>query len=144
MIKTKNHLRRAVLILLIALIPAIAVGLIHPKRPAWTRPGAKNEIDLPAVVQWGSRVLWVDARTRAQFDHGHIPGAVLLNEDEWERLLDGFLDAWRRDSVVVIYCSSLSCDASREVAARLKKEAQIENVYVLKGGWETWQAAQKK
>ena len=139
-----NQIRKAALILLIALVPAVAAGLLHPNRPAWTRPGAKNEIDLPTALQWGSRLLWVDARPRAEFEAGHIPGAVLLNEDEWERQLDGFLDAWKRDSVVVVYCSTVSCDASRGVAARLKSEARIDDVYVLKGGWETWQVASKK
>jgi rhodanese-related sulfurtransferase len=139
-----NRFRQAALILLIALVPAVLAGLVHPKRPTLSRPVAGNEIDLPTALQMGPRVLWVDARRRIEFDRGHIPGAVLLNEDEWERLLDGFLDAWKRGSLVVVYCSSVSCDASRGVASRLKKEVRIENVHVLKGGWEEWRAAQKK
>ncbi|MEI8340383.1 MAG: rhodanese-like domain-containing protein [Verrucomicrobiota bacterium] len=141
--RIKNRIRPAVLILLVALIPSLGAALWHPKRPSWSRPVAGNEIDLSTAVQWGARVLWVDARPRVEFDRGHIPGAVLLNEDEWDRLLDGFLDAWKRDAFVVVYCSSVSCDASHEVAARLKSEARIENIYVLKGGWETWQAQKK-
>ena len=94
-------------------------------------------------MRWGKHTLWVDARSRAEFERGHIPGAVLLNEQEWEGTLDAFLDAWRRDLKVVVYCSSASCDASHEVASRLKNEAQIANVFVLKGGWETWQASQR-
>ena len=38
----------------------------------------------------------------------------------------------------VVYCSSLSCNASREVARRLRKEAQLSDVFVLEGGWEAW------
>ena len=139
-----NSVRKIVAMLLFALLPALAAGWFHPKRPAWTRPVAGNEIELSAALQWGTQVLWVDARARSEFERGHIPGAILLNEDEWERLLDGFLDAWKRDSRVVVYCSSASCAASQGVAARLKNEAQLENIYVLKGGWETWQAAQRK
>lgn len=138
-----KQVRQVIAILLVALVPAVCAGFFHPKRPDWSKPAAKNEIDLPTVLRWGPKVLWVDARPRAEFETGHIPGAVLLNEDEWERLLDGFLDAWKRDSRVVVYCSSVSCDASRGVAERLRSEARIDNVYVLKGGWETWRAAQK-
>ena len=137
-------IRKIIGILLLALLPALAAGFFHPKRPAWTRPVAGNEIDLQTVQGWGSEVLWVDARARSEFQRAHIPGAVLLNEDEWERLLDGFLDAWKRDSRVIVYCSSASCEASQGVAARLKSEVRIDNVYVLKGGWETWQSVQKK
>jgi len=136
--------RRMIAMMLFALLPAMAAGLFHPKRPAWNRPAPGNEVELSAVLQWGPQVLWVDARARNLFELDHIPGAVLLNEDEWESLLDRFLDAWTRDSTVVVYCSSASCDASQGVAARLKSEAQIQNVYVLKGGWETWRAAQNK
>jgi rhodanese-related sulfurtransferase len=136
--------RRILVILLIALLPAVGAGFFHPKRPGWSRPVAGNEIDLQTATGWGTQVLWVDARSRADFDKGHIPQAVLLNQGEWEQLIDGFLDAWQRDSKVVVYCSSLSCDASHEVAERLKSEAQIGNVYVLKGGWETWLDAHKK
>jgi rhodanese-related sulfurtransferase len=39
---------------------------------------------------------------------------------------------------VVVYCSSLSCNAALEVAKRLRDEAQLKNVYVLEGGWEEW------
>ena len=137
-------MREIVAMMLLALLPAVAAGLFHPKRPAWTRPVVGNEIELSAALQWGTQVLWVDARARSEFERGHIPGAILLNEDEWERLLDGFLDAWNRDAKVLVYCSSASCEASQGVAARLKNEVQIENVYVLKGGWETWRAVQKK
>ena len=119
-------------------------GLFHSKRPAWTCPPKENEVELSVALQWGPRVLWVDARGRNEFDRGHIPAAILLNEDEWESLLDHFLDAWNRDSKVVVYCSSPSCEASQGVASRLKSETGISDIYLLKGGWETWQTSQKK
>ena len=136
--------RHILLILLTALVPAVCAGIFHPERPGWRRPVAADEVELKTAAGWGAQTLWVDARSRADFEREHIPHAVLLNDGEWERLLDGFLDAWQRDSRVVVYCSSASCDASHEVAQRLRSEARIENVYVLKGGWETWRASQKK
>ena len=39
---------------------------------------------------------------------------------------------------IIVYCSSLSWNASREVAHRLRKEAQLSDVFVLEGGWEAW------
>jgi rhodanese-related sulfurtransferase len=131
---------QAVIIISLALFPALGAAVFHPKRPSWTRP---TEIEPALAHSWGRNVLWVDARSRADFERGHVPGAVLLNEGEWEQLIDPFLDAWRRGVNVVVYCSSRNCDASAEVARRLRDDAQIENVYVLKGGWEAWQALQK-
>jgi len=53
------------------------------------------------------------------------------------------LNAWSPDKRVVVYCSSQSCAASHEVVRRLREEAELKNVFVLRGGWETWLEANK-
>jgi len=40
--------------------------------------------------------------------------------------------------MVVVYCSSLSCQASQEVAEKLREEVGLQSVFVLQGGWEAW------
>ena len=92
---------------------------------------------------WGGNSIWVDARPDAEFASDHVPGAVSLNEDRWNELLPQVLAVWSPEKKVVVYCSSLSCNASREVARRLRKEAQLPNVFVLKGGWEEWLKSKK-
>jgi rhodanese-related sulfurtransferase len=83
-------------------------------------------------------VTWVDARGAAAFQAAHIPEAILLNEDTWDDLFEGFLLAWDGESQIVVYCDSRTCAASKGVAERLKESLGLENVLVLKGGWETW------
>jgi rhodanese-related sulfurtransferase len=61
-----------------------------------------------------------------------------LNEDRWNELLPRMLETWSPDKRVVVYCNSKSCGASREVARRLRTQAGLTNVFVLKGGWEAW------
>ena len=87
---------------------------------------------------WGGNVIWVDARPDAEFVRDHVPGALSLNEDRWNELLPQFLAAWSPGKKVVVYCSTESCDLAREAAERLRKEAQIPEVFVLEGGWEAW------
>jgi len=87
---------------------------------------------------WGGNAIWVDARPDNEFARDHVPGALSLNEDRWNELLPQFLAAWSQEKKVVVYCSSQSCNASREVARRLRNEAQLKNVFVLEGGWEEW------
>jgi rhodanese-related sulfurtransferase len=127
-------LRQVIAILALALLPAFASGLWHPRRPAWQ----SDEVTVAAASGWGERVLWVDARPDADFARAHIPGAVSLNEDRWDELLPGVLDHWDATRKTVVYCSSLSCQASREVARRLREEVNLPNVFVLEGGWEAW------
>lgn len=83
-------------------------------------------------------VCWVDARSSPAYVREHIPNAVLLNEDEWEQLLPRFLEVYSPDKKVVVYCASDSCDASRQVAKRLREELGLKNIFTLEGGWEAW------
>jgi len=97
--------------------------------------------ELVTVAQaraWGGNVIWVDARPDEEFARDHVSGAVSLNEDQWNELLPQFLAVWSPGKKVVVYCSAESCDLAREVAERLRKEAQIPDVLVLEGGWEAW------
>ena len=98
---------------------------------------APGEEMLPAVLAWGENVLWVDARSTGEYSADHVPGALLLNLEEWDELFPKFLDQWAPEKKTVVYCSAATCDLSREVAERLRKNG-ITQVFVLKGGWEAW------
>lgn len=130
--------------LLLAFVPAGLTGWLHPKKPAWswTKP-AVEQVELADVTRWSAPVLWVDAREESAYAIAHVPGAVLLNETGWERLLPGFLQAWRPGQRIVVYCNSERCNASDEVARRLKRELNPGDVFVLKGGWSAWQQNQR-
>lgn len=133
-------LRDCGLLLLLAVVPALLTAWLHPKHPdwAWSRP-AVEQVTLDEVSRWAAPVLWVDAREAGAYAKQHVPGAVLLNETEWNRLLPGFLAAWRPESRVVVYCNTGQCDASEVVALRLRRELNLTDVFVLKGGWSAWQ-----
>jgi rhodanese-related sulfurtransferase len=133
-------IRQAVIILLAALIPGALAAVLHPLRPAWSQEVlAPGEETLATVQSWGDAVLWVDARSKSEFETEHIPGALLLNLEEWDQLFPQFLDQWSPKKKIVVYCGVASCDLSHEVAERLRK-SNIPEVYVLKGGWEAWKA----
>jgi rhodanese-related sulfurtransferase len=138
--------RQAAVMVLIALVPAVLTGWLHPRRPHLPDAEASaREITVGDAVALGRvrPVVWVDARDAAAFGAGNIPGAVRLTDDAWEQLLPGFVGSWRPGQSVVVYCDSRRCDASRSVAARLAREFAINDVYVLTGGWEAWQQRQK-
>jgi len=130
--------RQAQLILLAALLPASLTAAFHPRRPPWFQPAlAQGEEMLPTVLAWGDNVLWVDARSAEEYGTDHVPGALLLNLESWDQLFPKFLDGWAPGKKVVVYCSAGTCELSREVAERLRKNG-ISSVFVLKGGWEAW------
>jgi rhodanese-related sulfurtransferase len=140
----KLLLRQTALLLGLALLPGIGQALYYRDKVSWQTPVAAS--DLVTVAQaraWGGKAIWVDARPQEEFEREHVPNAVLLNEDRWNELLPQMLATWAPDKRVVVYCSSQSCGASREVARRLREEAGLKNVFVLGGGWEAWLEAKK-
>ncbi|MGI9087336.1 MAG: rhodanese-like domain-containing protein [Chthoniobacterales bacterium] len=140
----RAFLRQGLLLVALAFLPAIAQAVYYGKSASWRAPMiTPDEVTLPQAQAWGGEVMWVDARPDAQFIEQHIPGAISLNEDRWSVLLPQMLAAWSPEKRVVVYCSSQSCSASHEVARRLRQEAELKNVFVLHGGWESWLAAKK-
>lgn len=133
--------RSALLLLALALLPAVGQAIYFRDRISWQEPAASDEITVGDARASSSRILWIDARSEEDFRTEHIPGAVLLNAESWDSLLPEMLRLWSPSRKVVVYCSRQSCDASREIARRLREEAGLKDVYVLTGGWETWKEA---
>lgn len=142
----RGSLVRQVLLLLgLAFLPAIGQALYYRDAASWEKqpPVDAATVTLAEAESWGGAVLWIDARPDEDFERAHIPGALPLNEDRWDELLRGMLVEWSPARKVVVYCSALTCHTSHEVAERLRKEAGLKDVYVLGGGWEEWEKAQK-
>jgi len=123
----------------LAFVPAIGQAVYFRDKVSWQSPVPSSELVTVAQARaWGANAIWVDARPDEEFARDHVPGAVSLNEDRWNELLPQFLANWSPDKKVIVYCSSQSCNASREVAKRLRDEAQLKNVFVVQGGWQEW------
>ncbi len=137
-------LRQAALLIAFAFLPAIGEVIYFRDKVSWqSRDLASETANVDLARSWGASAMWVDARPDNEFESEHVPGAILLNEDRWNELLPQFLTQWSPEKKVVVYCSTQNCNASREVARRLREEAQLKNVFVLEGGWEEWLKSKK-
>ena len=131
----RETLRQAGVLLVAACVPAIVAAAIV--RPPWSEDALREgEITLSEALRQPAP-LWIDARSAADFSSEHVPGALPLNEDHWAELIPAVLQQWHSGQVSIVYCSSRGCQASHEVATRLK-EFDLGPIYVLKGGWEAW------
>ena len=90
--------------------------------------------EVAAIVP--ENVLWIDARSEADYSAEHIPGALCLNEKNWEESLPRFFETWQPPTQIVVYCDA-GCPASAKIAARLE-ELGIEPVKIMEGGFEAW------
>ncbi len=142
-------IRQALVLLLLASAAAWATHEWHPRAPALyliQEPLRNDEVSMQAIAErWQGKVLWIDARPQEQYDAGHVPEALLLNEQKFDDQLFSHLDILQTNTrPIIVYCSGARCDASRHVLERLKQTLPIENAFVLKGGWNAWQEAAKK
>lgn len=128
------------LLIAVAVLPAVGEAVYFRDKVSWRSSIPDSQLVTVQVAQsWGDGAIWIDARPDDEFARGHVPGAISLNEDRWNELLPQFLEVWSPEKKIVVYCSAKSCNAAREVAERLRKEAQLPNeIRVLEGGWEEW------
>ena len=136
---SSSLVRQALIVAALALLPGLGEAIYFRDKISWRSPIPPSElVKVEQARAWGESVIWVDARPEEEFARDHVPAALSLNEDRWNELLPQFLAAWSPGRKVVVYCSAESCDLAREVAERLRNEAQVPDVFVLEGGWEAW------
>lgn len=122
------------LILALATFGAGLQGLIQG-RPAGAEETDEWAVTVSAALAMDG-ALWVDARSQEAYDQSHYPGAVFLNEDNWDTQLGVLLGAWEPGQAVIVYCDGDGCASSRKLAERLRTELGLEPVYWLVDGWE--------
>ena len=94
-----------------------------------------NTIDAEKAMEMmasGDPYTLVDVRTQAEFDDGHIEGALLLPNDQLETLAEEQLPD--KDAVILVYCRSGNRSAA---ASELLIELGYTNVYDF-GGIMDW------
>lgn len=160
--------RKALWLILAALILSVAVNLLHPKRIPWVEDWA-NRVEAQAVAEKvplvqlsdmlnflrdGSR-LFVDARPAEEYAKAHLPGAVSLpfhsievreapllrsnDQREWQTLESAQVSRLSSDKPLVVYCTGPECDDSLLLAIELRKLGR-NDVAVFIGGMELWQS----
>jgi rhodanese-related sulfurtransferase len=138
------------------LCSAAVAGLLafhlHPMPPSLylaEEEADDGEVNMAKVAELEATggVLWIDARVRSRYDEEHIPGALLLNSEEYDTLVFEYFDTFQsNERPIIIYCDAQKCAASKEVAERMRETnlAMSNDVYVLRGGWNAWKSAQKR
>lgn len=91
-----------------------------------------------AKALFDKKYRFIDARDIADYNAGHIQGALNIPFHEFEKYKSR-LDDLPKDQVYVTYCSS-ACDVSIDMAYAMAKLG-FKKVYIFHGGWDEWKAA---
>jgi len=104
---------------------------------AWNFGRAAEAFEDPRRLS--GQVIWVDARSEAQYRRGHIPGASHFDPYRPEQQLLEVLALCLRADQVVVYCSGGQCEDA-ELAAHLLQQAGVprERLVIYVGGFGEW------
>lgn len=120
-----------------------------PAQPVVTPPSPKHEphpddIGLEEAVElFKMGAIFVDARSKEEYEAGHIQGAMSLSLEAIARSdpsIGGKLDLLRAGFPIVIYCKGADCTDSHDLKRRLEGIG-ITNMKVFTGGFPEWQQA---
>lgn len=111
-------------------MPIRANALVKPGDETIEAPEARRRLDRGGT-------LFLDARPIAFYEMGHVPTALPLPEDDFDRAFAKIEPRLRSALDVVVYCSGYGCEASHIVARKLK-ERGIPAV-ILHDGWPAWE-----
>lgn len=138
---------QAACVVAIALAAAGATWLVKgpPERafqcdPALLKP---DEVCLESIPA-DAAVVWVDARSRADWMESGLDGSVLWNLDPAEDMQEFEMQAAMKiaeNPRVVVYCGDENCGVSRQVAERIRALDLGAEVSVLHGGWRALREA---
>jgi rhodanese-related sulfurtransferase len=143
---------QGVVLAVVAAAAAIATWHWDPERPQpylTAEAAGPDEVTVAEALALANDkdrgVVWIDARRRSVFEQGHIPGALLLNEEEWTDLMVPVVELLGQTdprTVIVIYCDGKKCEASHNLRERILRFGVAEfDIRVLHGGWPAWKAA---
>jgi len=102
--------------------------------------GATTVDPAAAKILFDRGVPFVDVRSLARWNDGHIPGAVILNPKQQEFTEAALSQVATKDQEVVIYCMGPRCLRSSKACAKAVAWG-FEKVYYLREGLPGWKAA---
>ncbi len=147
-------LRLGIIMLALAFVLGWADALIF----APGRQPACEQDKLPAgricletiSTRYQNRVVWVDARSQADFELNHLmlpdnrmfpirKGADM--QHQIDAAIGRLLEAQERQECIVVFCTG-ECTAAEEIATELRELGILEApIHVLQGGWDVLKAS---
>ena len=144
----KPALQAAAILALSAIAASITWGVAGPKEEPPCDPTTldKGEICLESISS-DKTVLWIDARSRKEWEKNGLPGSILWNFDASEDFNALEAEAVMKifnNPYVVVYCGDKGCATSRKIAEHITDKLQLEaEVYTLHNGWKALKLAGK-
>jgi rhodanese-related sulfurtransferase len=98
-----------------------------------------GDVTLARKLYDSQKFVFVDARSRDDFDKGHIKGAISLPVGQFDEKIEAFLGQYPPEKAIITYCSGRTCEDSHRLAQLLLAFGYTEiNVFI--DGYPGWEA----
>jgi rhodanese-related sulfurtransferase len=98
-----------------------------------------GDVTLAKKLYDSQNFVFVDARSRDDYDEGRIKGAVSLPVGQFDEKIEAFLEQYSPEKAIVTYCSGRTCEDSHKLAQLLMELGYTEiNVFI--DGFPGWEA----
>jgi rhodanese-related sulfurtransferase len=155
----RNVAKEVIILLGLAVIAAFTVNFLSPKGIAlvgqWDESQgvitarAKDDVviddleiddvEIAKQIYDSGEAVFVDARSREDYEEAHIKGAVSLSVGQFNVVIDTFKAQYSTASTIVTYCSGRTCDDSHKLAQLLFEQGYTK-VSVFIDGYPGWEA----
>lgn len=130
-----SALWQTVVLLLCAAVPT---GLTARGDLRWKLPQEFNEISPGAAHADASSLILVDVRNPERFESGHAPRALAITPETYDLMIDNVRAGWRGAKRIVVYGEGTGSERALQIARRLSKDLQSNQVFLMEGGWAAW------
>ncbi|MFZ7125345.1 MAG: rhodanese-like domain-containing protein [Desulfobacterales bacterium] len=83
--------------------------------------------------------IFVDARSAAEYEAGHIQGAISFPWQDFDAVFESVFPLLPEDRPLIVYCDGEACSLSKDLVQALA-ELGFSNARVLVNGWSVWRA----
>lgn len=118
---------RLILFLIILAVPCAAVAADY---------GSVSTGQLKAKLNAQEDMVLVDARTAEEYEQSHIPGAININEKNFE--CEALKLPVKKNTAFVIYCNGVKCGKSAKVAKKIEALG-YKNLSIYREGIPVWE-----
>ena len=97
-----------------------------------------SDVILAKKLYDSQKFIFVDARSRDDYDEAHIKGAVSLPVGQFDEKIEAFLEQYPPEKAIITYCSGRTCEDSHMLAQLLLAFGYTEiNVFI--DGYPGWE-----
>ena len=146
----RTGLRQAVWLIIASVLCGFLFNFFNKdKLPLVAEPSVSSRTDPRAIDIFKAReifnegnAIFIDARTQADYERGHIPGALNIYAMDFKSQAEEILKDIPYETMFIVYCDGEGCELSQSLAKDMELSG-YQNIRILYAGWKSWKNENK-